>query len=107
MTQRDPLARRRGSRSPLSLWGTIFCSTYALLIALCFATATFGHYDSKSRALFHQLPFVLQAAVVQGLRLAEPLAWLPWPVADVLLALPMFVALYVLGSIVDRAPAAE
>ena len=105
--QRHPLAKLRGRCRSLSLWGVAFCSTYALLIALCFAVAVLGNSDVKGRALFYQLPFALQSAVVFYAGLSEAFAWLPWLVQDVLLGLPMFIGLYLFGSEFDRRSRAE
>jgi hypothetical protein len=81
--------------------GLVFCAAYAALIAVCFGLWSTAS-DSKGGLVWLQLPIAPQGALLDLLGLGTLAASLSWFSAYLLLALPTFFVLYVLGKAMDR-----
>ncbi|CAD7724683.1 hypothetical protein LMG31886_36390 [Xanthomonas hydrangeae] len=86
----------------LSLTGVAMCVPYAALIVFCLRFAYDPQVNDKSRLVWKQLPVLLQMMIADGLGLTLLLDWLPWATSYVLMAAPMFLALYLLGSVLEN-----
>ena len=96
-----PAAQQLMRKRWLSVFGLVLCVPYAVLIVQCLRWAHGPQVDYKSRLVWKQLPVLLQSMVAEGLGLTVLLGWLPWAMAYVLMAAPMFVGLYLLGKVVE------
>ncbi|KQQ82821.1 hypothetical protein ASF73_18325 [Xanthomonas sp. Leaf131] len=86
----------------LSLTGLAMCVPYAALIVFCLRLAYDPQVNDKSQLVWKQLPVLVQMMIADGLGLTLLLGWLPWSVCYALMAAPMFLALYLLGSVVEN-----
>ena len=85
----------------MSRIGIILCTIYAAIIAVCLALA-FSADDHKGQYVFMQLPIALQMSGLDALGLLPLLRKVSWIGAYLLLALPSFMFLYLLGWLIDR-----
>jgi hypothetical protein len=85
----------------MSRIGIILCLIYAVLIVICVAFAYSAGGDFKGQYVILQLPLILQMAVVHGLGLSAQFQNVSWVGAYVILGLPTFVLLYLLGWVID------
>lgn len=86
----------------MSRIGFLLCTTYAAIIAICFALA-FSADDFKGQYVFLQLPIALQMAALETIGLTPLLRDVSWTGTYLLLALPSFMFLYLLGWLIDMA----
>jgi hypothetical protein len=86
----------------MSKTGLTLCALYALGITVCIALVFLGDGDPKGRYVLLQVPIALQSALVVGIGMAPLLEDISWLAAYALLAGPVFVLLYTLGSAIDR-----
>ncbi|MCR6629508.1 MAG: hypothetical protein NVV74_05300 [Magnetospirillum sp.] len=85
----------------MSRLGTSLCALYALIIAICVATA-YSSGDSKGRYVLLQLPIAPQMALIHELGLVPSARHLSWVEVYALLGSPTFAILYGFGWLVDR-----
>ncbi len=88
---------RRFSRLGLGL-----CTIYLLLAVASVAWAALAAGDPKGRFVLLQLPIALQGAILDSLGLGPVLERLSWESAYVVLALPTFALLYLVGVLLER-----
>jgi hypothetical protein len=83
----------------LSRTGIILCTIYAAITAVCLVLA-FSADDYKGQYVFMQLPIALQMSGLDALGLLPLLRKVSWVGAYLLLALPSFIFLYLLGWLI-------
>ncbi|PKV13135.1 hypothetical protein [Xanthomonas prunicola] len=86
----------------LSLAGLAMCVPYAALIAFCQRFAHDPQVDDKTQLVWKQLPVMLQMMVADGLGLTRLPVQLSWATAYTLMVAPMFLALYLLGCVLEN-----
>jgi hypothetical protein len=88
-------------RKNMSKTGSILCGIYAAVIIICIAISASADGDFKGQFVFLQLPIALQLALVQELGLIEFFKEMTWFPAYLILGLPTFGLLYLLGLLMD------